>query len=445
MKNINYLALLLLAMCSSAWADETLATTAKNIQEIRISLDSVWVILGGILVFFMQAGFALVESGSVRSKNTVNVLMKNYMDACLGGLVFWLVGFGLMFGVNSTGWFGLSHFAPNDLDDWNWNLLFFQMMFAATATTIASGAMAERIHFVAYVVSAAVVSGFIYPIFGSWAWGGLFNGDGWLKQLGFIDFAGSTVVHSMGGWVAFAGIVVLGPRLGRFGKNGQSHYLAGHNLPLVALGGFILWLAWFGFNAGSTINANVSIGRIALNTHLAACASAVAYMIYALLRGKAILIKTTINASLGGLVAITAGCASMTPVYAVITGACAGLVVSIMPYFMEKLRLDDVVDAVTVHGFCGAWGTMAAGLFLENNMFNSDILIVQALGVVSAFAWGFGVAYIVFKFLDIVMGGLRVDKQHEQRGLDYTEHAELSYPEFQKDVTFETDNINKRH
>ncbi len=445
MKNINYLALLLLAMCSSAWADETLATTAKNIQEIRISLDSVWVILGGILVFFMQAGFALVESGSVRSKNTVNVLMKNYMDACLGGLVFWLVGFGLMFGVNSTGWFGLSHFAPNDLDDWNWNLLFFQMMFAATATTIASGAMAERIHFVAYVVSAAVVSGFIYPIFGSWAWGGLFNGDGWLKQLGFIDFAGSTVVHSMGGWVAFAGIVVLGPRLGRFGKNGQSHYLAGHNLPLVALGGFILWLAWFGFNAGSTINANVSIGRIALNTHLAACASAVAYMIYALLRGKAILIKTTINASLGGLVAITAGCASMTPIYAVITGACAGLVVSIMPYFMEKLRLDDVVDAVTVHGFCGAWGTMAAGLFLENNMFNSDVLIVQALGVVSAFAWGFGVAYIVFKILDVVMGGLRVEKQHEQRGLDYTEHAELSYPEFQKDVTFETDNINKRH
>ncbi|MDY6488903.1 ammonium transporter [Acinetobacter faecalis] len=445
MKNINYLALLLLAMCSSAWADETLATTAKNIQEIRISLDSVWVILGGILVFFMQAGFALVESGSVRSKNTVNVLMKNYMDACLGGLVFWLVGFGLMFGVNSTGWFGLSHFAPNDLDDWNWNLLFFQMMFAATATTIASGAMAERIHFVAYVVSAAVVSGFIYPIFGSWAWGGLFNGDGWLKELGFIDFAGSTVVHSMGGWVAFAGIVVLGPRLGRFGKNGQSHYLAGHNLPLVALGGFILWLAWFGFNAGSTINANVSIGRIALNTHLAACASAVAYMIYALLRGKAILIKTTINASLGGLVAITAGCASMTPIYAVITGACAGLVVSIMPYFMEKLRLDDVVDAVTVHGFCGAWGTMAAGLFLENNMFNSDVLIVQALGVVSAFAWGFGVAYIVFKILDVVMGGLRVDKQHEQRGLDYTEHAELSYPEFQKDVTFETDNINKRH
>lgn len=445
MKKINYLALLLMAMCSTAWADETLATTAKNIQEIRISLDSVWVILGGILVFFMQAGFALVESGSVRSKNTVNVLMKNYMDACLGGLVFWLVGFGLMFGVNSTGWFGFSHFAPNDLDDWNWNLLFFQMMFAATATTIASGAMAERIHFVAYVVSAAVVSGFIYPIFGSWAWGGLFHGDGWLKQLGFIDFAGSTVVHSMGGWVAFAGIIVLGPRLGRFGKNGQSHYLAGHNMPLVALGGFILWLAWFGFNAGSTINADVSIGRIALNTHLAACASAVTYMVYALLRGKAILIKTTINASLGGLVAITAGCASMTPVYAVLTGAFAGLVVSTLPYLMEKLRLDDVVDAVTVHGFCGAWGTMAAGLFLENNMFNSDILIVQALGVVSAFAWGFGVAYIVFKILDVVLGGLRVEKQHEQRGLDYTEHAELSYPEFQKVVTFETDNIHKRH
>lgn len=445
MKNKTLFALALLATSTMGWADESVAIATKNIQEIRISLDSVWVILGGILVFFMQAGFALIESGSVRSKNTVNVLMKNYMDACLGGLVFWLVGFGLMFGVNSTGWFGFSHFAPNDLDDWNWNLLFFQMMFAATATTIASGAMAERIHFVAYVVSAGVVSGFIYPIFGSWAWGGLFEGDGWLKQLGFIDFAGSTVVHSIGGWVALAGIIILGPRLGRFGKNGQIHYLAGHNMPLVALGGFILWLAWFGFNAGSTINAGVNIGRIALNTHLAACAAAVTYMVFALLRGKAILMKTTINASLGGLVGITAGCASMSPIYAVLTGAIAGLIVSVMPFVMEKLRLDDVVDAVTVHGFCGAWGTLAAGVFLETNMFNSEIIIVQALGVIVAFAWGFGVALVVFKILDLILGGLRVDTRHEQRGLDYTEHAELSYPEFQKDVTFETDNITTRH
>lgn len=433
--------LLIFTAASATAADPA----TSSIQEIRISLDSVWVILGGILVFFMQAGFALIESGSVRSKNTVNVLMKNYMDTCLGGLVFWLVGFGIMFGVNHSGFIGLSHFAPNQLDDWNWNLLFFQMMFAATATTIASGAMAERIHFVAYVVSAAIVSGLIYPVFGSWAWGSLFGGEGWLKALGFIDFAGSTVVHSIGGWVALAGIIVLGPRLGRFGRDGKSHYLPGHNLPLVALGGFILWLAWFGFNAGSTIQANVSIGRIALNTHLAACAAAAAYMLICLLRKKAILIRSTINASLGGLVAITAGCASMTPIFAVCTGLVAGVLVTVIPALMEKLKIDDVVDAVAVHGFCGAWGTLAAGIFLENNMFNGAVISIQCLGVMAAFLWGFGVAFIVFKMLDKALGGLRVSKQHEQRGLDYTEHAELSYPEFQKDVTFETDGMTKRH
>lgn len=446
MKKIIYLLLLSLwGFTTAGFAADAVTTQAQNIQEIRLSLDSVWVVMGGILVFFMQAGFALVESGSVRSKNTVNVLMKNYMDACLGGLVFWLLGFGLMFGVNASGWIGTSHFAPNVMDDWHWNLLFFQMMFAATATTIASGAMAERIHFVAYVVSAAVVSGLIYPIFGSWAWGSLFDGQGWLKALGFIDFAGSTVVHSIGGWVALAGIIVLGPRLGRFGRNGQSHHLAGHNLPLVALGGFVLWFAWFGFNAASTVNASVSIGRIALNTHLAACAGAVAYMLYALIRGKAILMKTTINASLGGLVGITAGCATMSPLFAVITGLTAGLIVSVMPSFMEKLKLDDVVDAVTVHGFCGAWGTVAAGLFFEADRFNSHIISIQVLGVAAAFVWGFGIAFVVFKVLDKLLGGLRVSKQHEQRGLDYTEHAELSYPEFQRDVTFETDDMTKRH
>lgn len=443
MKMIKYLMGLLLSCSVPAFAAEQIKP--ENIQDIRISLDSIWVVLGGILVFFMQAGFALIESGSVRSKNTVNVLMKNYMDACLGGLIFWLVGFGLMFGANHSGWLGLSHFAPNEMDDWHWNLLFFQIMFAATATTIASGAMAERIHFVAYVVSAAVVSGLIYPVFGGWAWGSLFGGEGWLKALGFIDFAGSTVVHSIGGWVALAGILVLGPRLGRFGRHGQSHYLPGHNMTLVALGGFVLWLAWFGFNAGSTIRADVSVGRIALNTHLAACTAAVMYMLLCLVRSKAILIKTTINASLGGLVAITAGCASMSPVYAIVTGLFAGILVTYLPLLVEKLKIDDVVDAVTVHGFCGAWGTLAAGIFLESNLFNPDVIYIQALGVVVGFVWGFGVAFIVFKILDKVLGGLRVSPQHEQRGLDYTEHAELSYPEFQRDVTFETDDINKRH
>ena len=444
MTKIKYLGFLLGLLSLPIYAAEP-AEMVKNIQEIRISLDSVWVVMGGILVLFMQAGFALIESGSVRSKNSVNVLMNNYMDACLGGLVFCLLGFGLMFGINHTGWFGSSHFAPDNLDSWSWNLLFFQMMFAATATTIASGAMAERIHFVAYVVSAAFVSGLIYPVFGSWAWGSLFEGEGWLKAMGFIDFAGSTVVHSIGGWVALAGIIVLGPRIGRFGRNGQVHYLPGHNLPLIALGGFILWLAWFGFNAASTVNADVSIGRIALNTHLAACAAAVAYMLFALVRRKAILIRTTINASLGGLVGITAGCATMSPMFAVITGLVAGLLVSVLPALLEKMRIDDVVDAVTVHGFCGAWGTLAAGIFYETKMFDSSIIAVQAVGVGAGFAWGFGVAFIVFKVLHIILGGLRVSAQHEQRGLDYTEHAELSYPEFQRDVTFDTDHITKRH
>lgn len=440
MKNIILISTFLIFLSTSVSA-----STAPNIQEIRISLDSVWVVIGGILVFFMQAGFALIESGSVRSKNTVNVLMKNYMDTCIGGLVFWLFGFGLMFGLNQSGWIGLSHFMPNQMDDWHWNLLFFQMMFAATATTIASGAMAERIHFVAYVVSAIFVSGVIYPVFGSWAWGGLFGGDGWLKAMGFIDFAGSTVVHSIGGWVALAGIIVLGPRLGRFGRKGQSHFLAGHNLPLVALGGFILWFAWFGFNAASTVSANVSIGRIALNTHLAACAAASTYMILALIRSKAVLIRNTINASLAGLVAITAGCATMSPIFAIMTGVGAGILISFVPQLLVKMQLDDVVDAVAVHGVCGAWGTLAAGAFLETNLFDANVMYVQIIGIFAAFVWGFGLALLVFKILDKVLGGLRVSQQHEQRGLDYTEHAELSYPEFQRDLTFDADNITHRY
>lgn len=440
MKNIILISTFLIFLSTSVSA-----STAPNIQEIRISLDSVWVVIGGILVFFMQAGFALIESGSVRSKNTVNVLMKNYMDTCIGGLVFWLFGFGLMFGLNQSGWIGLSHFMPNQMDDWHWNLLFFQMMFAATATTIASGAMAERIHFVAYVVSAIFVSGVIYPVFGSWAWGGLFGGDGWLKSMGFIDFAGSTVVHSIGGWVALAGIIVLGPRLGRFGRKGQSHFLAGHNLPLVALGGFVLWFAWFGFNAASTVSANVSIGRIALNTHLAACAAASTYMILALIRSKAVLIRNTINASLAGLVAITAGCATMSPIFAILTGVGAGILISFVPQLLVKMQLDDVVDAVAVHGVCGAWGTLAAGAFLETNLFDANVMYVQIIGIFAAFVWGFGLALLVFKILDKVLGGLRVSQQHEQRGLDYTEHAELSYPEFQRDLTFDADNITHRH
>lgn len=416
-----------------------------NVADLQMIVNSMWVVLCGVLVFFMQAGFALIESGSVRSKNTVNVLMKNYIDICVGALFFWLIGFGLMFGVNHSGWIGLSHFAPNNLENWDWTMLFFQTMFAATAATIASGAMAERIHFIAYVICTIFVCSLIYPVFGSWAWGGMFGGSGWLSDMGFIDFAGSTVVHSIGGWVALAGIIVLGPRLGRFTRDGKAQHIAGHNLGLVALGGLILWLAWFGFNAGSTIRADVSIGKIALNTHLAACASATMYMLLALIRGKAILLTVTINASLGGLVAITAGCATMSPVFAIITGAIAGIIVTFLPLLLEKMKIDDVVDAVTVHTGCGIWGTLAVGFFMENNLFNANNIMVQAIGVVAAALWGFGSAFIMFKILDKILGGLRVSKQHEQRGLDYSEHAELAYPEFQQDSLVDLDNMTKRH
>ena len=437
--------LVLLSCIVPMWSYAADANEPVSVADLQIIMNSVWVLICGVLVFFMQAGFALIESGSVRSKNTVNVLMKNYMDCCIGAICFWLVGFGLMFGLNTTGWIGLSHFAPNDLESWDWTMLFFQTMFAATAATIASGAMAERIHFIAYIVCTIFVSGLVYPIFGSWAWGGMFGGAGWLSELGFIDFAGSTVVHSIGGWVALAGIIVLGPRLGRFTRDGKAQHIAGHNLGLIALGGFILWLAWFGFNAGSTISADVSIGKIALNTHLAACAGAVSYMLFALIRGKAILLTSSINASLGGLVAITAGCATMSPVGAILTGIVAGWIIALLPLLLEKMKIDDVVDAFTVHTGCGIWGTLAVGVFMENDWFNLDIVSVQAIGVAAAAVWGFGASFIMFKVLDKVLGGLRVSKQDEQRGLDYTEHAELAYPEFQKDTLVDVDNMTRRH
>ena len=414
-----------------------------SVMDVQTSLNSAWVVLTGVLVFFMQAGFALVESGMARAKNSVNVIMKNYLDACVGGIIFWAIGYGLMFGVNATGWFGWSHFFPQNLTSWDWTFMFFQMMFAATSTTIASGAMAERIHFSSYLIGACIISGFIYPIFGSWAWGSAHGGDGWLKSMGFIDFAGSTVVHSIGGWVALAGIIVLGPRLGRFAANGESRVIPGHNLSMVALGGFILWFGWFGFNAGSTLAANADIGKIALNTHLAACAGAVGYMLTVKLLNRPLLLTGTVNASLGGLVGITAGCATMGPHFAIVTGLIAGAITLFGPALLSKCKIDDVVDAVSVHGFCGAWGTIAAGMFYAGDLFDLSRVAVQALGVCSAFVWGFGVAFIIYYVISRTIG-MRSSPLHEQRGLDYTEHAELGYPEFQDIAVYDTDVMNSK-
>lgn len=395
------------------------------------AIDTIWVATACCLIFLMQAGFAFLESGMTRTKNAVNVIMKNYLDCCYGGLVFWLVGFGIMFGSNPTGWIGIDHFAPSLMSHWEYTQLLFQMMFAATATTIVSGAMAERTRYSGYLIGAIVISGLIYPVFGSWAWGGMFGSNGWLKEMGFIDFAGSTVVHSIGGWCSLAGVMIVGPRLGRFGSKGEVRNIPGHNLLLVALGAFILWFGWFGFNGGSTVKADVTIGKIILNTHLAGCSGAVGIATLLLVMRKPVLLTTVLNGSIGGLVAITAGCATMEVPLAILTGLLAGILVYFGAAFIQKLGLDDAVDAITVHGMCGIWGTLAAGMFYTDNMFDLGIIGVQLIGILAAFAWGFGCSLLMYTLLHKVVG-LRSDALHEQRGLDFTEHAELGYPEFQQ-------------
>jgi Amt family ammonium transporter len=253
--------------------------------------------------------------------------------------------------------------------------------------------------------------------------------------MGFIDFAGSTVVHSIGGWVALAGVIVLGPRLGRFSPDGVSHTISGHNLTMVALGGFILWFGWFGFNGGSTVAGSADIGLINLNTQLAASAGAVGTLITLLVLRKPVYMTMVINGSLGGLVAITAGCASMTPDFAIITGLLAGPVLIFSSSLLEAVKIDDVVGAVPVHAFCGAWGTLAAGLFKAGDLFNGTQVLVQLIGIGIAFLWAFSLSYIMYKILDMTLG-LRADSISEQRGLDFSEHNEVAYPEFKQEQLF---------
>lgn len=401
---------------------------------LESAADTAWVIVASALVFFMQAGFALLESGMVRAKNTVNVIMKNYADMCFGAIAFWAVGFGLMFGANPSGWHGFGSFFPDTLDGRDATFMIFQMMFAATAATIVSGAVAERMRFTPYVIASMVVTGFIYAVFGSWAWGSWYEGKGWLAQKGFVDFAGSTVVHSVGAWASLAGVLVVGPRLGRFGASGMARSIPGHNLPNVALGGFVLWLGWFGFNGGSTLAASPQVGNIVLNTHLAGAAGFIGALLLLSLTRRAVLMTTIVNGAIGGLVAITSGCATMSPPFAIATGLFAGVLVVLGTDLLERLRLDDVVGAIAVHGFCGAWGTLAAGLFYAGGLFDTTRVGVQVIGIAAAFAWTFPTSYAVFWVLKKTVG-LRADSLHEQRGLDFTEHYEVGYPEFQKELT----------
>lgn len=424
---------------AALWAPSALA---EDVVVTKEAIDVIWLATAAALVFFMQMGFAFLESGSSRSKNCINVMMKNFMDVCLGSIIFWAVGFGLMFGANSTGWFGTSGFFMHSANSWDYSFLLFQMMFAATAATIASGAMAERAHFSSYLILAVVIIGLVYPLFGSWAWGSFYEGSGWLSAMGFIDFAGSSVVHSVGGWAALAAIIVLGPRTGRFSSTGKVHDIPGHNLNFVVLGGFILWFGWFGFNGGSTVGADVSIGLINLNTQLAAAAGGCGAVLTAYFYGKPVLVVNIVNGVLAGLVGITAGCATMEPVFAIITGFSAALVYGAFAQLLLSMRIDDVVGAVAVHGAAGAWGTLCAGLFVTGDLFNVSTFLTQLTGVIVCFVWAFGVTYLAALLIDNSLG-LRASALHEQRGLDFTEHAEVAYPEFLQDTYYSKENLTK--
>jgi ammonium transporter, Amt family len=409
----------------------TVESNASAIADVQKHADYVWTLIAAFLVFIMQAGFAMVETGLTRAKNAVNICMKNLMDFSVGSLAFWLVGFGIMFGTNHTGWFGTDGFMFSDFakdgDPWVFAFWMFQVVFAATAATIVSGAMAERTKFSSYLVYSAFISAVVYPVFGSWAWGSLFHGGGWLEGRGapFIDFAGSTVVHSIGGWSALAGALVLGPRLGKYGPDGKPRAMPGHNLVYATLGVFLLWFGWFGFNPGSTTAAITDIAKIAVNTNLAAAAGSTTAMLTAWFYLKKPDGTMMLNGALAGLVAITAGCNNVSPLSSVVLGGIAGVIVVFSVVFLDRIHLDDPVGAVSVHGVCGAWGTLAAGLFNEGGT-SVAIITTQVIGIVAAFIWAFGTMFIFFHVLKATMG-LRVTPEEEIAGLDGFEHGNEAY------------------
>jgi len=394
--------------------------------------NTLWTCLAAFLVFFMQAGFAMVEAGFTRAKNACNIIMKNLMDFAMGSILFWLVGFGLMFGATSTGWFGTTNFLFDAGDNsFNWAFLIFQTVFCATAATIVSGAMAERTKFSSYLIYTIAITAIVYPIFGSWAWGSLMDGSGWLEARGFLDFAGSTVVHSIGGWCALAGAIVLGARIGKYdGK--KITPIPGHNIPLAALGVFILWFGWFGFNPGSTTAVGGgSFAFIAVTTNLSAAAGAISAMVFSWVWFKKPDPSFALNGALAGLVAITAGCDGIPVHFAALTGLLAGVLVVLSCVFFDRIRIDDPVGAISVHGVCGAWGTLAVGLFATDiGLFNgggTTQLGIQALGVAAAFLWAFPVSFLIFYTIKLTVG-LRASAQEEMEGLDLSEHGIYAYP-----------------
>ena len=416
------------------------------VADLSLSVDTVWMLLAAMLVFFMQPGFALCEAGFTRGKNTANILFKNFVDFCFGSILFWLLGFGFMFGSNGEGFIGMPHFG--DISFYESDLpvegfLIFQTVFCATAATIVSGAMAERTKFSMYCIYSVFISLLIYPISGHWTWGGgwLMNGDEtsfMMTTFGatFHDFAGSAIVHSVGGVLAFVGAIALGPRLGKYGKDGKSRAIPGHNLMAAALGVFILWFGWFGFNPGSQLAASGEVNRIAishvfLTTNLAAAAGAIGTMFTSWIKYGKPSFSLTLNGVLAGLVAITAGCDLVSPLGAAIIGLAAGIVLVFSIEFIDtKLHIDDPVGASSVHGVCGILGTILTGLFaLDGGALYGGgfgFFGAQCLGVLAIDAWA-AVAGVILFFGIKKIAGLRVDKRIEEEGLDIYEHGESCF------------------
>jgi Amt family ammonium transporter len=423
-------------------ASPAYAQDPNPIEELTRGLNTLWVLITASLVFWMQAGFAFVEAGLTRSKNTTNILFKNLIDFVFATLAFWAFGYAFMYGSTAAGWIGTTGFFPDgSLGDvvgipvlafW-----FFQLVFAGTAATIVSGAMAERTKFSAYLIYSFFISAIIYPIAGHWIWGG-----GWLWTLpfgtGFRDFAGSTVVHSIGGWLALIGAIALGPRLGRFAKDGKPVTIPGHSISLTVLGVFILWLGWFGFNPGSQLaihggNADV-VSLVAVNTNLAAAAGGLVAMLVAwLFITKKPDLPTTLNGVLAGLVAITAPCAYVTPAYSILIGAIGGVIVVYGALLLERLKIDDPVSAVPVHLMNGIWGTLAIGIFATENGVtglvagNTGQILAQLIGVGAVGVWCVVTGSILFSAIKVATG-LRVSREEEMKGLDIEEHGSEAYP-----------------
>ena len=417
---------------------------------VQTNLNVVWTLIAGILVFTMQAGFALVETGFTRAKNAANIMMKNLMDFAAGSLAFYILGAALMFGATKLGgWLGWGGLGMPSLSTgegvWDWTFLFFQTMFAATAATIVSGAVAERIEFKSYLVYSVLVSAVVYPISGHWMWGGLAGNtsQGWLEQLGFHDFAGSTVVHSVGGWIALAGAIALGPRIGKYRHDGKANPIPGHSLVLGTLGVFLLWIGWFGFNPGSYAAGIGSIGRVAMTTNLSACAGTISALVTAwAIMGKPDL-TMALNGSLAGLVAITAPCDLVTANAAIFIGLVAGVFVVISVFALDKMHIDDPVGAVSVHCVNGVWGTLAVGIFAAPTAANygngmvglfygggMKFLGIQLIGAGVTAIWAFGMGAAIFFTLKR-LGILRVSAKTELKGLDLTEHGQDAYASFQ--------------